>query len=180
MTLHKITLALATLGASFVVTQSSYANPDVTAPRATLQAFKNEQELSNLFKRWTEEHRRRMALENQRRLESRMMAGNAQGTLGTARASLPAVPLASVRTDRPAPYVQSVENGKVAYRAVELGARGSADGIDVVAVTGLANSTVVILGNVGILREGLNVKFTAINASLVAPNLAASSAKTAP
>lgn len=104
----------------------------------------------------------------------------AQGTLGTARASLPAVPLASVRTDRPTPYVQTVENGKVAYRAVELGARGSADGIDVVAVTGLANSTVVILGNVGILREGLNVKFTAINASLVAPNLAASSAKTAP
>ena len=104
----------------------------------------------------------------------------AQGTLGTARASLPAVPLASVRTDRPTPYVQTVENGKVAYRAVELGARGSADGIDVVAVTGLANSTVVILGNVGILREGLNVKFTAINASLVAPNLAASGAKTAP
>ena len=84
MILHKITLALAALSASFVVTQSSHANPDVaaaTAPRATLQAFKNEQELSNLFKRWAEEHRRRMALENKLRRESRMMAGHGQGTL---------------------------------------------------------------------------------------------------
>ena len=84
MTLHKITLALATLGASFVVTQSSYANPDVTAPRATLHAFKNEQELSALFKRWAEEHRRRTEMENKRRLESRMMGGNAQGSLSQA------------------------------------------------------------------------------------------------
>ena len=104
----------------------------------------------------------------------------AQGTLGTAKTSLPAVPLASVRTDRPAPYVQAVENGKVTYRAVELGARGTADGVDVVAVTGLADSTVVIMGNVGILREGLSVKFTAMNANVAAPNLAASSAKTVP
>ena len=104
----------------------------------------------------------------------------AQGTLGTARAALLAVPLSSVRTDRPVPYVQIIDNGKVAYRSVELGARGTADGADVVAVKGLADNTVVILGNVGILREGLAVKFTQIGVTAPTPNLSASNAKTAP
>lgn len=103
----------------------------------------------------------------------------AQGTLGTARTSALAVPLASVRTDKPAPYVQAIENAKVVYKTVELGARGSADGVDVVAVKGLADSALVIGGNVGILREGTPVKFTAMNAP--APStMAASSAKPTP
>jgi membrane fusion protein, multidrug efflux system len=96
----------------------------------------------------------------------------AQGTLGTARASLLAVPLDSVRTDKPAPYVQTIENGKVVHRAAELGARGSANGTDVVAVKGLPDNAVVILGNIGALREGTSVKFTQTNIN--------SSAKTAP
>ncbi len=104
----------------------------------------------------------------------------AQGTLGTARVSLPAVPLASVRTDRPAPYVQAVENGKVAYRSVEVSARGQAGGADVVAVKGLAEGTIVILGNVGILREGTTVRFTQAGTAPAAPSTSASSAKTAP
>ncbi|MBC7649353.1 MAG: efflux RND transporter periplasmic adaptor subunit [Vitreoscilla sp.] len=90
----------------------------------------------------------------------------AQGTLGTARTSLLAVPLSSVRTDRPAPYVQAIENGKVAYKPVELGARGTAVGIDVVAIKGLAENTPVILGNIGTLREGTSVKFTQVNANV--------------
>jgi len=84
----------------------------------------------------------------------------AQGTLGTARASMLAVPLNSVRTDKPAPYVQTVENGKVVHRAAELGARGNTNGTDVVAIVGVPDNTVVILGNVGALREGTSVKFT--------------------
>ena len=102
----------------------------------------------------------------------------AQGTLGTARASLLAVPLASVRTDRPAPYVQAIENGQVVYKTVELGARGSTDGVDVVAVTGLVDSAVVIRGNIGSLREGTQVKFTGMGTVAASP--AASSAKPAP
>lgn len=103
----------------------------------------------------------------------------AQGTLGTARASALAVPLASVRTDKPAPYVQAIENAKVVHKTVELGARGSADGVDVVAVKGLTDSAMVIGGNVGILREGTQVKFTVMNAP--APSsTAASSAKPTP
>ena len=100
----------------------------------------------------------------------------AQGTLGTARASLLAVPLASVRTDRPAPYVQVIENAQVVYKTVELGARGSADGVDVVAVKGLNDSAVVLRGSVGSLREGTQVKFTAMGM----PAATASSAKAAP
>ena len=103
----------------------------------------------------------------------------AQGTLGTARASLLAVPLASVRTDRPAPYVQVIENGQVVYKTVELGARGSADGIDVVAVKGLNDNMLVLRGNVGSLREGTPVKFTAMTAP-AASSTAASSAKPSP
>ena len=87
-----------------------------------------------------------------------------QGTLGTARTTLPAVPLTSVRTDKPAPYVQTIENGKVAHRAAELGARGNANGTDVVAVRGLPDNTLVILGNIGALREGASVTFTQIKA----------------
>ena len=108
----------------------------------------------------------------------------AQGTLGTARASLLAVPLDSVRTDRPAPYVQAIEGGKVVYRSVELGARGTTDSTDVVAVKGLADSAVVILGNVGILREGTAIKFTQVGAVSIAPSAtpsaSASNTKTAP
>ena len=109
----------------------------------------------------------------------------AQGTLGTARASLLAVPLASVRTDKPAPYVQAIENGQVVYKTVTLGARGSADGVDVVAVTGLSDGTLVLGGNVGSLRESTRIKFTPMNAPATAPAsapaiAAASAAKPAP
>ena len=90
----------------------------------------------------------------------------AQGTLGTARTSLLAVPLSSVRTDRPAPYVQAIDNGKVAYKTVELSARGTAVGTDVVAIKGLAENTPVILGNIGTLREGTSVKFTQVNTNV--------------
>ena len=103
----------------------------------------------------------------------------AQGTLGTARASLLAVPLSSVRTDKPSPYVQAIENAQVVYKPVALGARGTADGVDVVAVTGLNDSAVVIRGNVGSLREGTQVKFTAMNAPALAASRAASGEKSA-
>ena len=100
----------------------------------------------------------------------------AQGTLGTTRASMLAVPLSSVRTDKPAPYVQVIENKQIVYKSVELGARGSADGVDVVAVKGLNDSALVIRGNVGSLREGTHVKFTAIGA----PATTATNARPAP
>ena len=93
----------------------------------------------------------------------------AQGTLGTARSALLAVPLSSVRTDKPAPYLQVVENGKVVHRAVELGARGTTPGVtgneSVVAVKGLPEGAVVIRGNIGVVREGTLVRFTTMSGS---------------
>jgi RND family efflux transporter MFP subunit len=84
----------------------------------------------------------------------------AQGTVAIGRASALAVPLAAVRTDKPAPYVQLVEDNKVAHKAVVTGARGEAEKDSWVAVTGLQAGATVIRGHVGPLREGTAVKFT--------------------
>jgi multidrug efflux system membrane fusion protein len=93
----------------------------------------------------------------------------AQGTLGTARASLLSVPVSAVRTDKPAPYVQAVENGVVVHKPVELGARGAAGGDTVVAVKGLEDGALVVRGDIGALREGTKVRFTQPAAAGSAP-----------
>jgi RND family efflux transporter MFP subunit len=89
----------------------------------------------------------------------------AQGTLGTAQAALLAVPLSAVRTDKPNPYVQIVENDRVAHKVVQTGVRGSdarnATRETLVAVDGIGAGTMVLQGSVGSLREGTTVKFTA-------------------
>ncbi len=86
----------------------------------------------------------------------------AQGRLVVGSASALAVPLAAVRTDKPAPYVQLVENGQVAHKAVTPGARGEVDGVSWVAVDGVVEGAVVIKGAVGQLREGTPVRFTGV------------------
>ena len=82
----------------------------------------------------------------------------AQGSLGTSRAQVLAVPLSSVRTNKPAPYLQVVENNMVVHKTVELGARGESAGQMMVAVTGLAEGTSVLGATVGLVREGSSVK----------------------
>ena len=89
----------------------------------------------------------------------------AQGTLGTARAVLLSVPVSAVRIDKPAPYVQAIENNVVVYKTVELGARGTANGEAVVATKGLPENALVIRGNIGSLREGTQVRFTKMAAA---------------
>ena len=88
----------------------------------------------------------------------------AQGALATTSTSLLAVPLGSIRTDKPAPYLQVIENGQVLHRAVVLGVRGTTAGDAgseaVVAVTGLLEGATVIRGNIGVVREGTQVRFT--------------------
>lgn len=113
----------------------------------------------------------------------------AQGTLGTVRASLLSVPVSAVRTDKPAPYVQAIENGRVVHRAVEPGARGTSGREEVVAITGLTENTLVIRGEIPALREGTRVRFTqmpgtpdgaAVNPAGNAPAIAPAPAKLAP
>ena len=100
----------------------------------------------------------------------------AQGTLGMAHASVLSVPLGSVRTDKPQPYVQAIENGQVVHKSVELGMRNTAGGEMLVAVKGLADGTPVIRGNIGILREGTQVRYTQLTASGASPAASASAA----
>ncbi len=85
----------------------------------------------------------------------------AQGTLQTGTTQAPSVPLSAVRTDKPAPYVQLLDNNRIVHRPVELGARGESDGQLVVAVKGVAENANLVNGSVGALREGTAVKFTA-------------------
>ena len=95
----------------------------------------------------------------------------AKGTLGLVKSQVLAVPLTSVRTDHPSPYVQVVEKvgevTQVRHQTVEMGIRGNeASGKDPqewVAVKGLAAGSLVLKGQVGAMREGMVVRFTATN-----------------
>lgn len=81
----------------------------------------------------------------------------AQGLLSTTKIDAIAVPVAAVRTDKPAPYVQVINDKKVMHQTVELGAKGSVNGIEFVAVKGLADGAAVLQGNVGAVREGVAI-----------------------
>jgi RND family efflux transporter MFP subunit len=95
----------------------------------------------------------------------------AKGTLGLGKSQVLAVPLSAVRTDRAQPYVQVAEQVgdqlQVVQKTVTLGVRGmdlaqtEAEAEPMVGVTGLAEGSTVLKGQVGALREGLRVKFTA-------------------
>lgn len=88
----------------------------------------------------------------------------AQGNLGTAKVSALTVPLSSVRNDKPTPYVQALDGNAIKHVAVELVQRGevanNGRSESVVAVKGLAENTLVLVGSLGALREGTITKFT--------------------
>ncbi|HZY20198.1 MAG TPA: efflux RND transporter periplasmic adaptor subunit [Ramlibacter sp.] len=102
----------------------------------------------------------------------------AQGRLATGRAAALAVPLSAIRTDKPAPYVQLVDAGRVVHVPVTPGARGESASETWVAVEGLAAGATVIKGHVGPLREGTAVRFT--GGAPAAPASAAKAALLAP
>ncbi len=91
-----------------------------------------------------------------------------QGTLDTGAAELLAVPLDAVRTDKPAPYVQVADNGRVVHRNVRTGARSQVDGQALVAVEGLPEGAQVLAGRVGPLPEGTALRLPAASAELPA------------
>jgi len=70
------------------------------------------------------------------------------------------VPVSAVRTDRPLPYVQTVVQERIVNREVSLGMRGESGGETMVLVQGVPESSQVVRGHVGILREGTAVQFT--------------------
>ena len=81
----------------------------------------------------------------------------AQGQLATETQRALAVPLNAVRTDKPAPYLQTIKDGRVAYAPVQTGARAVVNGQTLVAVDGVPVGTTVIAGRMGSLREGTPV-----------------------
>lgn len=93
----------------------------------------------------------------------------AQGQLATATQRALAVPLNAVRSDKPLPYVQEVDQGRIAHRTVQLGARGTVDGELWVAVQGVADGALVLRAAAGALREGTQVKLSAPDAPASAP-----------
>lgn len=99
----------------------------------------------------------------------------AQGTIDVGSAEVLALPLSAVRTDKPAPYVQLVREGRVVHVPVGTGRRGKLDGQDMVAVTGIEDGALVVAGLVGALREGTAVRLATPPADAVRPNRAAAS-----
>ena len=116
-----------------------------------------------------------------------------RGRLGTSRTSVLSVPVSAVRTDRPLPFIQVIEDGVVVHKNVTLGERGAANPAagasaePMTGVTGVAENASVIRGNIGFLREGTSVRLTAmesspgtVNAAPATANPAASPARPAP
>lgn len=88
----------------------------------------------------------------------------AQGVLGTEQRTVIAVPLNTVRTDQPTPYVQVIEADKVRHRSVQMGARGTVSGDPLsetwVEVQGLSEGAQLLGAHVGRLRDGTALKIT--------------------
>ena len=93
----------------------------------------------------------------------------AQGSLGTQSLQVMAVPVSSLRTDKPQPYVQVVQDGLVRHITVRTGERSEGEQQSLVAVTDVSEGTQVLSGSVGAVREGVRAKFTAPAKSVVAP-----------
>ena len=84
-----------------------------------------------------------------------------EGNLTTGGLRTLAVPLSAVRTDKPLPYVQIINQNQVQHQNVELGPRGEVDNQMLVAVTGVPDGAVLVSGTVGGLRAGTQVRIGA-------------------
>jgi len=89
----------------------------------------------------------------------------AEGSLGARTVKALAVPLTSVRIDKPQPYVQVLNGNQVQHVAIEPGIRSEKTVQNItltwVEVKELAEGTPVIAASAGAVREGTQVKFTA-------------------
>lgn len=82
----------------------------------------------------------------------------AQGQLNLGSTRALGLPLSAVRTDKPQPYVQTVQAGVVQHQAVDIVARGEAQGQSFAAIQGVPEGTQVLSGAVGPVRAGTAVK----------------------
>ena len=103
-----------------------------------------------------------LALQSQPGLRQGLFA---HGQLTTGQSRSLAVPLSAVRTDKPLPYVQAVENGRVAHRTVETSVRGAVDGETVLGIHGISEGALVLRGAAGALPDGTQVRMAAMPAA---------------
>jgi hypothetical protein len=96
-----------------------------------------------------------LGLDNPAGLRSGMFA---RGQLQVGDTEGIAVPLDAVRTDKPAPYVQVVQNGAVAHVPVNITQRGTLDARPTALVEGLPANAQVLRGSAGPLPAGTLVK----------------------
>ena len=82
--------AVAATVATVVLLAGCASQPSHAAPRKTLQAFASDREISDLFKRWAEEHQRRS------RSEARSQAPSPSATSGMGAMSMQAAPAAKL------------------------------------------------------------------------------------
>ena len=77
-----------------------------------------------------------------------------QGSLGTQKVQAIVVPLESVRSDKPMPYVQTIRDDKVMHIRVELGAKGEANGKAVMALKEIEEGAQLLAPIAGAVRDG--------------------------
>jgi RND family efflux transporter MFP subunit len=88
----------------------------------------------------------------------------AQGVIVTGRLNAPAVPLSAVRNDKPQPYLQIVQDGKVTHVPVTLERQGVLNGEPMLIVDGVKAAPVgtqLLRAQAGLIREGTEVKLAA-------------------
>jgi membrane fusion protein, multidrug efflux system len=88
----------------------------------------------------------------------------AQGEIVTGQFQALAVPLSSVRNDKPQPYIQVIQNGKIAHVPVSLGQQGQRNGEPMLVVDGVAAAPAgapLLRVQAGLIREGTEVKLAA-------------------
>lgn len=81
----------------------------------------------------------------------------AQGLLTTGSRRVLALPLSTVRTDKPEPYVQLLLQNQVVHMPVVIGLRGEMAGQTMVAIEGVPDGGVALSGSLGALRAGTPV-----------------------
>ncbi|MFM2074242.1 MAG: Macrolide export protein MacA [Pseudomonadota bacterium] len=81
----------------------------------------------------------------------------AQGHIVTGEASAMAVPASAVRNDKPAPYIQIVQDGQVRHWPAQITAQGQFQGEPMIGIRDLPDGTPVLRAQTGLIREGTAV-----------------------
>lgn len=92
----------------------------------------------------------------------------AQGAVIIGRIDAPAVPLSSVRNDKPMPYVQLVREGKIVHQPISLAQQAQQGSEPMVMLDGTASAplgTPVLRVQAGLMREGTAVSLAGATAA---------------